>query len=89
MVHAKNEAPATINNAANTIFNFSFILLSFYLSQNCFIIAILQSSSPKLETVFYSFEGIISFINSSAFVLNAFGIYNFTEPPGILNALIL
>jgi len=29
MVHAKNEDPATINNAANTIFNFSFILFSF------------------------------------------------------------
>ena len=29
MVHAKNEAPATINNAESTNFNFSFILFSF------------------------------------------------------------
>jgi len=29
MVHAKNEVPATANNAEINIFNFSFILLSF------------------------------------------------------------
>ena len=29
MVHAKNEAPATANNAEINIFNFSFILFSF------------------------------------------------------------
>ena len=29
MVHAKNETPATINNAGSTNFNFSFILTSF------------------------------------------------------------
>jgi len=29
MVHAKYESPATINNAANTIFNFSFISFFF------------------------------------------------------------
>jgi len=33
MVHAKNETPATANNAEINIFNFSFILFSFILAR--------------------------------------------------------
>ena len=46
MVHAKNETPATANNAEINIFNFSFIFFLLYLSQRRFIQEITQKS-PK------------------------------------------
>ena len=66
MVHAKNETPATANNAEINIFNFSFIFFLLYLSQRRFIQEITQKSPNNVG---------VSFINKKGPLYRSHGIY--------------
>ena len=54
MVHAKYESPDTINNAANTIFNFSFISFFFIWARGVSYWK-LQKIALQCVRLFYSF----------------------------------